>query len=102
MIGRMAVVKPWIFAEIAGQRPEIDFWEVWERFFVYLSEDFPPERAIGRLKEFTTYYARNFLFGHELYRAVLSSPTVDIARERARRFLTGRPGLCREPSVAGI
>ena len=101
-IGRMAVVQPWIFAGIAAGKPAVDYRDIWRRYYTYVNEDFPPEKAIGRIKEFTTYFARNFFFGHDLYRAVLSSPTLDTARERAEAFLKAEPQLSREPSVAGI
>ncbi len=86
MIGRASVTKPWIFQSISGQTPNIDLKEVWMRFYNYTCEDFPPEKAIGRIKEFTIYYSKNFFFGHELFRAVQPSPDLDILRKRAVDF----------------
>lgn len=91
MIGRMAAVKPWIFRELCKKSISIDFIDIWNRHVDYICEDFPPEKAIGRIKEFTSYYARNFFFGHELFRAVQSAPDIDLLRKKANEFLGSNP-----------
>ncbi len=102
MIGRMAAVKPWIFREISRGPEAVDYREIWNRFYGYVAEDFPPEKRIGRLKQFTAYFACNFFFGHELYRQVQGSKDCATLRDRADRFLAGSPALVKEPSVTGI
>ena len=99
MIGRMALVRPWVFAEWSGADPPDDYHEVWTRFFDYACEDFTPPLALGRIKAFTAYYARNFLFGHRLFAATQSAPDLAALRERAGRFLGGAPALLRQPSA---
>lgn len=92
MIGREAVVRPWLFKSLSsGTVPTFDYRDVWLRFFSYCCDDFIPEKAIGRIKEFTIYYAKNFFFGHELFRAVQSSPDLDVLKERAIRFFESSP-----------
>lgn len=92
MLGRIAAVKPWIFREFAGLPPlEAGHREVWDRLYRYTLEDMPPERALGRLLDFTYYYAKNFLFGHELYRAVQKAGTCGEVREAALAFLDAGP-----------
>ncbi|NLL12851.1 MAG: tRNA-dihydrouridine synthase family protein [Fibrobacter sp.] len=93
MIGRMAVIKPWIFRELRGEAADFDYAEVWNRHLDYICEDFPSEKAIGRIKEFTSYYARNFFFGHELFRVVQSAPSIDLLREKGNSFLTSAPRI---------
>ncbi len=103
MIGRAAAVRPWVFAEIAHalcgwkrrppgspDRPSRAF----ERFVALLEESFPPERQLGRLKEFTHYLSRNYAFGHCLASAVQSSRSVEEAVERARRFFRENESSC--------
>jgi tRNA-dihydrouridine synthase B len=102
MIGRMAIVKPWIFRQLAGESKAIDYREVWTRFYEYTCGDFRPEKAIGRIKEFTAYFARNFIYGHELYRKVQSAPDLAALKIRATEFLSASPGVEKEPSVMGI
>jgi tRNA-dihydrouridine synthase B len=94
MLGRIVAQKPWIFREFAGySRISIDYAEVWERLYHYTLEDLPPERALGRMKEFTAYYANNFFFGHELFRRCQSARNVLEIREAAMRFLESSPEL---------
>ncbi len=93
MIGREAIRRPWIFQEICGNRVEIGYAQVWDDFFSFCLEDFPPERAIGRIKEFTTYYAENFFFGHELFRRIQSAPDLEALRERAHTFFRTNPKI---------
>ncbi len=111
MLGRIAVVKPWIFSHFSQAlhsstddvfEEKIDYAEVWERLFNYTCEDFPPERAIGRIKEFSTYFARNFFFGHEFYRVVQGASSLNKMYDSAMAFLHADPKISREISVLGI
>ncbi len=94
MLGRIVAQKPWIFGEFAGQPPaEIDHTEIWDRLYRYTLEDLPPERALGRIKEFTAYFSKNFFFGHELYRKNLAARNVIEIREASMSFLASNPKL---------
>ena len=92
MIGRGAVCKPWLFAEIAKVvylydiTPEINLPEIYFRFIELLRERFLPERRLGRLKQFTHYYSSNFTFGHHLASGVQNSKTLEEAAETAMVF----------------
>jgi tRNA-dihydrouridine synthase B len=102
MIGRIAVVKPWIFREFAQGPIAIDYRHVWEKYYSYVLEDFSKEKALGRIKEFTKYFAQNFMFGHELASRVQSAQSLDILYERALVFLNSHPAITRNPAVAGL
>jgi tRNA-dihydrouridine synthase len=94
MLGRIAIVKPWIFRDFAGLPvAPVDHAEVWERLYRYTLEDMPAERAFGRLMDFTYYFAKNFFFGHDLYRRVQKARTPAEIREAALAFLNGKPAL---------
>jgi tRNA-dihydrouridine synthase B len=94
MLGRIVAQKPWIFLEFSGSTvPSIDYAEVWDRLYRYTLEDLPPERAIGRLKEFTAYFSKNFFFGHELYKRSLKAGNVIAIHDAAMRFLESNPQL---------
>lgn len=101
MIGRMAVVQPWIFAAHAGPAA-VNLADTWQRLAAYVLEDFKPESAIGRIKAFTHYYARNFKFGHNFAAAIQSAPTLDALKERAESFLSKSPETDPDPSVMGL
>ena len=94
MLGRIVAQKPWIFRDFAGlAKLEIDHAEVWDRLYHYTLEDLPAERAFGRMKEFTAYYAKNFFFGHELYKGIQKAKQVSEVRDAALRFLESAPKL---------
>lgn len=86
MIGRAAAITPWLFRELAGQPLAPDKPALYHRFCDLLEESFAPERRLGRLKEFTHYFARNYPFGLRLAAAVQSSPDLAEARRRAQDF----------------
>jgi tRNA-dihydrouridine synthase len=101
MVGRMAVACPWVFA--AWDRPfAVDYADVWRRLFDYTCADFPEGRALGRIKAFTEYYARNFRFGHTLQVAVQNAATLEELRQRADAFFDASPAVLPNPSLDGI
>jgi tRNA-dihydrouridine synthase len=103
MLGRIVAQKPWIFREFSGLAPiEIDHAEIWLRLYRYTLEDLPPERAIGRMKEFTTYFANNFFFGHELFRVCQRSRDLEEMRDAALRFLESNPKLSGSSSLRAL
>ncbi len=101
MLGRGAAMQPWLFAKIARQvlgrdlaPPALSLPALYETFIMLLIESFRPEYRLGRLKEFTHYFARNYQFGHHLASRVQASASVDEARERARLFFeTAHAGI---------
>ena len=98
MIGRLAVVKPWILATPTT----IDYTAIWQKMYAYILEDFEEPKALGRLKEFSAYYARNFFFGAHLQTAIQSAPDCNAIYERATAFLSTNPQVSLNPSVSGI
>ncbi len=102
MIGRMAAARPWIFAQWHQPGLVIDHHEVWTRLCHYMEEDFDPRKGLIRLKVFTPYYARNFVFGHTFAAAIQSAPDWDIARARADEFLSANPPLNHTISLSGL
>lgn len=95
MVGRGAVRHPGLCAEIAehlfGAEPipkKRTEEETFFRFFTLLEERFASERRLGRLKQFTAYFAETLLFGHRLSSAVQTSSTMDEAGKRAEDFFT--------------
>jgi tRNA-dihydrouridine synthase len=93
MLGRGAVIKPWLFAEIATSVfgsditvPAVSLPDVYAAFLEALNADYRPIYRLGRLKEFTHYFARNYKFGHSLAFRVQSSKSMDEASERAGMF----------------
>lgn len=93
MIGRGAVERPWLCAEIAKNifgkvvpDSHRSGAEIFFKFVSLLEDRFAPERQLGRLKQFTTYFAAPFTFGHHFAASIQSSATIDQAKQRATEF----------------
>jgi len=98
MLGRGAVARPWLFAEIAREVYGCDIAAhcvslplIYGTFTDLIKELFPPERRLGRLKEFTHHFARNYQFGHQLSSRIQGSRTMTQAEERATDFFKNNP-----------
>jgi len=93
MIGRAAAMAPWIFAVLARDIYKMDIPEhdvglpyLYQQFIMALVERFQPDRRLGRLKEFTHYFAKNYFFGHHLASKVQASASLEDAWARAVEF----------------
>lgn len=93
MIGRGAAYTPWLFADIGRQVYGLDIAEqkkclpdIYGRFVLALVDRFVPERRLGRLKEFSHYFATNYAFGHNLAVKVQTASSVKQAWQRAIEF----------------
>jgi tRNA-dihydrouridine synthase B len=93
MLGRGAAIRPWLFADIARElygctipEPIVPLPVVYNNFIDLVNDLFRPEYRLGRLKEFTHYFAQNYKFGHHLASRVQSSTSVNEARERSAHF----------------
>jgi len=102
MIGRMAAACPWVFAQWHNPELATDPVETWRRLCAYIREDFPPPKALVRIKIITPYLARNFVFGHTLFAAVQSSPDLATALARAEHFMAHSPQRFHRISLDGI
>jgi nifR3 family TIM-barrel protein len=84
MIGRAAVRKPWLFAEILGAEQPLSaafLWATYQEAWRLITAFFPEHQALGRLKEFTWYFSQNLLFGHRLAARMQSLRTLTACRE---------------------
>lgn len=93
MIGRAAPRRPWIFADIAREIygcaiPSIPYTlpEIFMRMVQELTSRLRAERRLGRLKEFTHYFAGNYSYGHYLASAVQASSSLGEAVGEAMAF----------------
>jgi hypothetical protein len=60
--------------------------QIYSVFIEQLQTLFRPEHRLGRLKEFTRYFAQNYQFGHYLASRIQSCNSVEEAAERAKIF----------------
>jgi len=97
MVGRGAVMRPWLMRDIAREVHGLPLpsdtpsrKDFFHGLAHGLAERFPPERRLGRLKEFTHYFSRTFLFAHTLASAVQGSRTFEEACDRADAFFASQ------------
>ncbi|MUM77252.1 tRNA-dihydrouridine synthase family protein [Pseudodesulfovibrio sp. F-1] len=104
-IGRMAIARPWLFAEwTGGDLPaEVLEGEGFRDYALRLAEaldnHFDPVRALKRFKLFTIYFAANFTYGHALQSRFLAARSMAEVREAARAHLTPGLRLARRPNM---
>lgn len=95
MIGRMAVQKPWIFAELKKSTDEeqspVDLLSVGLEFIDLVEQYQPPEFYKTRLQRFFAYYCDNFSFAHYAKTQMLNSKSLEESRTRLREYFEKVP-----------
>lgn len=92
-IGRMAMARPWLFAQwTSDYTPDENVFQDYAlRLADALDHYYDPIRALKRYKLFTVYFAANFTFGHSLQSKFLAAKSMDDIRAAARDHV--RPGM---------
>jgi len=100
-LGRMAVARPWIFAQWShGLKPGPHiFLEAGLELAELLEKHYDPVRAIRRFKRFAYYFCANFKFGHTLYSRVLSAPDMPTIVKILQQFFESLPELVSRPNL---
>ena len=102
MIGRAAVEKPWIFAELkksgksfegTGEEleTEIDLYQVAEGFLEGLCQFQPKEFYPTRAKRFFEYFIDNFFFGHSLKAKIQNTDEKSEQLQLLKEYLERNP-----------
>ena len=102
MIGRAAVEKPWIFAELkkSGKsfedigeelETEIDLYQVAEGFLEDLCQFQPKEFYPTRAKRFFEYFIDNFFFGHSLKAKIQNTDDKSEQLQLLKEYLERNP-----------
>lgn len=74
-LGRIAVARPWIFAEWTGAlQPDPDIYRRSAlKLARLLTRHYDPQSALRRFRKFAFYFSGNFKFGHTLYTRILNA-----------------------------
>lgn len=98
MIGRMAVQKPWIFAEISknlndsdSEKKPVDLLQCALDFIDFVEKFQPPEFYKSRLQRFFTYFCMNFSFAHYAQTQMLNAKNIEDSRARIREYFEKVP-----------
>lgn len=93
MLGRGAALRPWLFSDIAREVYGCSLEEkgfcrkqMYMRFMELLTQRLRPERCLGRLKQFTHYFAGTFTYGHQLATTIQTASSMEQAEARAISF----------------
>jgi tRNA-dihydrouridine synthase len=100
-LGRLAVAKPWIFAEWTDQfQSGTDIYvDTVKQIAELLATYYEPLVALQRFKRFSLYFAANFKFGHSYYRRISKTLTLQEARQQAIEFLSLHPEMSSTPNL---
>jgi tRNA-dihydrouridine synthase B len=100
-IGRMAVARPWIFAELTENlQPEPEmFADAATQLARVLENHYDPVAAIKRFKRFAFYFSANFRFGHSLYSRILKAGDMKEVVTVVKRFFEQAPDVAARPNM---
>jgi len=87
-IGRMALARPWLFAEWTDgyQGGSEIYLESAVRLAELLETHFDHPKALRRFKKFGFYFSANFKFGHTLFSTIQKAETMAQAKEFLHGF----------------
>ncbi len=100
-LGRMAIAKPWIFAEwTAGLKTSPQtYHDAAVRLSKLLEIHYEPVQALRRFKRFSFYFCANFQFGHTLYSKILRSKDLSDMAAILAEFFSNVPMIVSRPNM---
>ena len=100
-IGRMAVARPWIFAELTENlQPDPQmFADAATQLARLLENHYDAVAAIKRFKRFAFYFSANFRFGHTLYSRILKAGGMKEVVTVLKRFFEQAPDIAARPNM---
>ena len=100
-LGRMAIARPWIFAEFLDtlQTSRELFREAAIQLIQLLEFHFDPIRAIKRFKRFSFYFCANFRFGHALYTRIVNAVDLSEIETIIEWFFEQSPDIQSRPNM---
>jgi tRNA-dihydrouridine synthase len=100
-LGRIAVVKPWIFASLTkGFVPErgtylscfINMANLFEKYFESVI-------SVRLFKKFARYFAANFCFGHSLYTGIVRADNMAEIKSNILKYFEPMPEIALTPNM---
>ncbi|BBO70726.1 tRNA-dihydrouridine synthase [Desulfosarcina alkanivorans] len=100
-IGRMAIARPWIMAQMAGVRvPDPGIYRRTAIALLDLMErHFDARRALRRYKKFALYYSANFKFAHSFFKRIGNAADLKALRGELDSFFSGNPETVVRPNM---
>ena len=100
-IGRMAIARPWLMAQMTGllspdagiyQRTAFAMLDLMERHF-------DSRRALKRYRKFALYYSANFKFAHSFYKRIGNARDLKAVKAELEAFFSGNPQTMTRPNM---
>lgn len=100
-VGRMAVARPWLFAEWASAftPSKTIFLEAGLTLDALLQDHFEDKAALRRFQKFCLYFSANFKFGHTLFTKIRNTKSLEEANTVFQRFFHTPPDLVSRPNL---
>ncbi len=100
-VGRMAVAKPWIFAQWTENfTPEDDiFLTTAIRMTDILLEHYDDHFAVKLFKKFAPYFCANFKFGHQILKKLMPAQTMDDMKNNIDSIFGAKPEILSKPNL---
>lgn len=100
-IGRMAIARPWLMAQMTGlYSPDADIYRRTAFDLLALMQlHFDANRALRRYKKFAFYYSANFKFAHRFYTRIVNAPDMEAIKRELEAFFNHRPETVQRPNM---
>jgi tRNA-dihydrouridine synthase B len=100
-VGRMAVARPWIFAQwTKGFVPENDiFFNTAMRMTDILLEHYNDYFAVKLFKKLAPYFCANFKFGHQILKKLMHAQTIDDLKSNIDHVFESNPETLIKPNL---
>jgi len=101
LLGRIAVAKPWIFAEITEKyTPDIDIYYFCAKKMSGLLEYyFSSDTALRLFKKFAIYFSANFSFAHSIYYKLCDASCMDDVNNNIEMIFKKQPSVLSRPNM---
>ncbi len=100
-VGRMAVARPWLFAQWSnGFIPGDDiFYTTAMRMAQILLEHYDDHYAVKLFKKFSPYFCANFKFGHQILKKLVRAQTMDDIKTNLDSIFEINPETLSRPNI---
>jgi len=100
-LGRMAVARPWLMAQMTG-RMSLDDGPYRQAALALLDlteKHFDANRALRRYKKFSRYFSANFKFAHSFFKRMGNASDLKTMRAELDAFFDQNPAIVSRPNM---
>ena len=100
-IGRMAVARPWLMAQMTGQLSPNDnlYRQVALTLLDLMENHFDANRALRRYKKFSRYFSANFKYAHSFCKRIGNARDLNAIRSELIAFFEHPPEIVSRPNM---